>query len=399
MEFVQDMHLLNIKQPDILARVTEFIPEIKHFIQNLIEKDLAYSSVDGSIYFDTTKYNKYGKFVKVPDIVSNSIKKSSLDFALWKAAKPGEPFWDSCWGPGRPGWHIECSAIASYYFGSNVDLHSGGIDLLFPHHENEEAQCCAYHDVDNWVENWIYTGHLHLGDNVKMSKSLKNTVSVKEVLKTYTANEFRVLCLLSNYKNDVEFNEQSMEMARKTLNKFESFLFNCSSHLKNKQNVQAPKTSLLHTLTETESEVLNNLADNFDTSKALQSLICLMNAYNKYFTKDQRFDCSSLEVMLASNIVSKTLDNLGVDLVKTNVLDNSCNIGLVIDLIVDFRTNLRQLALNSGSSLNKQDVLKLCDLLRNDMSSVNIKIQDSNKYSVWTYSEAIPKELQELTES
>jgi cysteinyl-tRNA synthetase len=124
------------------------------------------------------------------DDKKHEIKEATADFALWKGTKPGEPFWEADFGNGRPGWHIECSAMASQIFGNQLDFHAGGIDLKFPHHENEEAQSCVYHNVDDWVSYWVHTGHLHLpGQKDKMSKSLKNTVSIRDMLQKYSANQ------------------------------------------------------------------------------------------------------------------------------------------------------------------------------------------------------------------
>ncbi|VVC33268.1 Cysteine-tRNA ligase,Cysteinyl-tRNA synthetase/mycothiol ligase,tRNA synthetases class I [Cinara cedri] len=382
-EFVEDLKLLNIKQPDIMARVTDFIPQILNFIQDLQEKDLVYSS-DGSLFFDTTKYKRYGKLFKVPKVVKHSFKRSNLDFALWKAAKAGEPSWNSSWGPGRPGWHIECSAIASYYFGSSVDIHSGGIDLLFPHHENEEAQCCAYHKVDDWVKYWIYTGHLHIGDSIKMSKSLKNTISVKDLLKLYTANQFRTLCLLSNFKNDLEFSDNTMNVACGVLNKFDSFIMNCYTYLNTFNSNYIPDSNLLEKIDDIENNIRNSLMDNFNTSKVVNLLIELINVFNKLLTTECSFNCSKLEVIRALNLVSKTMDSFGIDLNSSQVKSDAEN-NFIVDITVNFREKLRKLALQSDSEISKKDILQLCDILRADLSIANIIVQDINKSSSWRY--------------
>ena len=131
-------------------------------------------------------------------------KRCQNDFTLWKAKKfEQEPGWSNPFSsiPGRPGWHIECSTLANIAFGNHLDIHSGGKDLIFPHHENELIQCCAYHNLNNWTQLWIHYGHLHLKDDVKMSKSLKNTITIGDVLKSYSSNEFRLFCLLSHYRN------------------------------------------------------------------------------------------------------------------------------------------------------------------------------------------------------
>ncbi|CAB0009297.1 unnamed protein product [Nesidiocoris tenuis] len=201
-EFTDAMAALGVAPPSLALRVTDHIPDIIGFIERILSRGLAYIGKDGSVYFSVQKYPSYGRLAPAQEErESPAEKKSSLDFALWKAAKPGEPSWDSPWGHGRPGWHIECSAMASKYFGDSVDFHSGGIDLLFPHHENEEAQSCAHHGCQQWVNYWLHSGHLHLSGDVKMSKSLKNTVSVWDFLDEYTPNHLRTLCMLVPYRN------------------------------------------------------------------------------------------------------------------------------------------------------------------------------------------------------
>ena len=129
-------------------------------------------------------------------------KKAAADFAVWKGGKPGEPSWHVPFStiPGRPGWHIECSTVATHFFGSSVDLHSGGKDLMFPHHENEEAQCCAYHGVDSWAQQWIHTGHILASDSRKMSKSEKNYITIRDYLEKFTADQFRMFCMRQHYR-------------------------------------------------------------------------------------------------------------------------------------------------------------------------------------------------------
>ena len=197
-EFFKDCEALNIKQPAVITRVTEYVPEIVAFIKKIIDNGYAYES-NGSVYFNVVKYNdaenhSYAKLE--PTNVGNmellaegegaltaegakTEKQSERDFALWKKSKEGEPFWDSPWGTGRPGWHIECSAMAGEIFKEYpIDIHSGGCDLKFPHHDNEIAQSEAYYDCDNWINNFWHTGHLHIAGK-KMSKSLKNFTTIK----------------------------------------------------------------------------------------------------------------------------------------------------------------------------------------------------------------------------
>lgn len=217
-EFFADCEALNIRLPTVITRVSEFVPEIVVFIQKIIDNGFAYAS-NGSVYFSTKQFeadpnHEYAKLEpqnkKNWDLIMEGEgalgaedaakdKKDQTDFALWKKSKEGEPFWDSPWGKGRPGWHIECSAMAGEIFKSYpIDIHSGGIDLKFPHHDNEIAQSEAYYCCDNWINHFWHTGHLHI-DGLKMSKSLKNFTTIKEMLKIYTAKQVRFLFLIHKW--------------------------------------------------------------------------------------------------------------------------------------------------------------------------------------------------------
>jgi len=223
---------LNVGLPDVITRVSDFVPEVVDFIKKIIENGYAYEA-GGSVYFDTLKFNdgtkhKYAKLepFSVQDMEKfkegegvltadqeKPEKKSEMDFALWKASKENEPWWESPWGKGRPGWHIECSAMCSSLFKEYpIDIHSGGIDLRFPHHDNEIAQSEAYYDCDQWVNYWLHTGHLHIHGK-KMSKSLKNFITIKDILGKFNARQVRFLCLihrwdaLMNYKPETSMPE------------------------------------------------------------------------------------------------------------------------------------------------------------------------------------------------
>jgi len=197
-DFHQDMAALNILPADVLPRVSQYVPEIIAYIQKIIDNGFGYES-NGSVYFDTLKFassskHEYAKLV--PEAVGDlsalaegegdlssaeaGEKRSERDFVLWKASKPGEPFWESTWGKGRPGWHIECSAMASEVIGSSVDIHTGGVDLKFPHHDNELAQTEAYYCCSQWIHYFLHAGHLTI-EGCKMSKSLKNFISIKVI--------------------------------------------------------------------------------------------------------------------------------------------------------------------------------------------------------------------------
>ncbi|KAJ3712081.1 tRNA synthetases class I (C) catalytic domain-containing protein [Lentinula guzmanii] len=220
--FSEDMRRLHVRDPDTLTRVTEYMPEIITFVDKILNNGYAYES-EGSVYtkaFDDAPNHDYAKLepwskgkrydgIAEASTLTKFTRRSASDFALWKASKPGEPSWESPWGAGRPGWHIECSVMASAVLGENMDIHSGGIDLAFPHHDNEMAQSEAYHDCPTWVNYFVHTGHLHI-EGLKMSKSLKNFITIDEILQKYTARQIRLAFLTQLWNAKVDFSESLM---------------------------------------------------------------------------------------------------------------------------------------------------------------------------------------------
>jgi len=222
----EDFAALGIAEPDIEPKATESIAEIIELIETLIEKGFAYQGVNGDVYYDVLKFDGYGKLSKQNldalqagervDVAED--KKSSMDFVLWKMAKPNEPKWGSPWGEGRPGWHIECSAMTKKCIGSNFDIHGGGSDLQFPHHENEIAQSEAANDCV-FANTWIHTGMVQI-DKVKMSKSLNNFFTIRDVLKKYRAETVRYFMLSSHYRSQLSYGEDNLDSADAALERF-----------------------------------------------------------------------------------------------------------------------------------------------------------------------------------
>ncbi|XP_072153277.1 cysteine--tRNA ligase, mitochondrial isoform X1 [Bemisia tabaci] len=368
-EFFSDLRKLNILPPHTIARVSDHILEIQNCVDELMKKEVAYSAPDGSVYFDTQKYGCYGKLYWTPEEnlsePNSPHKKHPLDFALWKGMKPNEPFWETPWGCGRPGWHIECSVMASKYFGSQIDIHSGGIDLLFPHHENEEAQCCAYHNISQWVNYWIHSGHLFLKGTTKMSKSLENTIDVDECLEKYTPNDFRFMCLLSRYRNSLEYESDIMNKAISLRKKFGTFLENTSDFIRSLHNQgNVDEVKLFKALQETEENVRSALANDFNTVRAMSLLTDIVSLTNNMIQAESSSPFESkgiVAVACVANFVKKTLSLLGVDYEPTQVSKSSLNLMEdVVSTSVAFRNQIRKVAiaaLKEKENNNKRESL------------------------------------------
>ncbi|XP_073073417.1 cysteine--tRNA ligase, cytoplasmic isoform X1 [Manis javanica] len=307
-EFHKDMEALNVLPPDVLTRVSEYVPEIVSFVQKIVDNGYGYAS-NGSIYFDTVKFassegHSYGKLV--PEAVGDqralqegegdlsisadrlSEKRSPSDFALWKASKPGEPSWPCPWGRGRPGWHIECSAMASTLLGASMDIHGGGFDLRFPHHDNELAQSEAYFENDCWVRYFLHTGHLTIA-GCKMSKSLKNFITIKDALKKHSARQLRLAFLMHSWKDTLDYSSNTMESALQYEKLMNEFFLNVKDILRAPVDVTGQFEKW-----EDEEVVLNKcfynkkmavheaLCDNIDTRTVLEEMRALVGQCNLY---------------------------------------------------------------------------------------------------------------------
>ncbi len=224
-EYIKDMARLGVERPDIEPKATEHIQAIIDLVQRLVARGLAYES-GGDVFFSVRKFKGYGKLSKktIDDMLSgarvdvNELKADPLDFVLWKASKPGEPAWDSPWGMGRPGWHIECSAMSMLHLGETFDIHAGGMDLQFPHHENEIAQAEGATGKP-FVRYWMHNGFVNV-NREKMSKSLGNFFTIKEILDSYDPEVIRFFLLSTHYRNPIDFSDQSLQDGRSALDRF-----------------------------------------------------------------------------------------------------------------------------------------------------------------------------------
>ena len=220
--FHEALRVLGVNPPDIEPRATEHVPEMISLIQELVESDHAYAPGNGDVYYAVDSFPEYGalskqrpKEMRETEKGTASDKRSPLDFALWKASKPGEPSWDSPWGPGRPGWHIECSAMVEKHLPDGADIHGGGVDLRFPHHENELAQSAAAHPGHTFVRAWAHHGMVTLADD-KMAKSLGNILGIKEAVERHGRNAVRMWLLQSHYSQPIDYSEPILEEKRRS---------------------------------------------------------------------------------------------------------------------------------------------------------------------------------------
>ncbi len=284
-EFWTDAHGLNFKDATVHPKATENIDEIINIIKSLEEKGYAYA-VDGDVYYRTLKFDGYGKLSHQPidDLQSGARiavgekKEDPLDFALWKAAKEGEPYWDSPWGKGRPGWHIECSAMNKRYLGNTIDIHCGGQDLIFPHHENEIAQSEAANGC-MFSKYWMHNGYINV-DNVKMSKSLGNFKTVREIADVYGYEVIRYFLISSHYRSPINYNLEIIEQCKSALER----LYNCRESLdfavKNAKCDIADDEEILALIESRKEQFINSMDDDLNTADGIAAVFDLVSDIN-----------------------------------------------------------------------------------------------------------------------
>lgn len=310
--FHEDMKSLGNVDVNLEPKATEHIPEMIQIIEKLIEKGMAYAS-KGDVFYRVRNFKDYGKLSgkNIEDLESgarvevNEVKTDPLDFALWKSAKPGEPSWDSPWGKGRPGWHIECSAMSMKYLGETFDIHGGGRDLIFPHHENEIAQSegCS---GKNFVKYWLHNGFVNINTE-KMSKSLGNFFTIQEVLKKFDWEVVRAFLLSVHYRSPIDFSDQNLQDSFQALERFYLTVKRAQEFLKDNKVVQAqtPASEIDSLLEEFEKA----MDDDFNTAKVVGSLFEAVRVINK--SLDSRDPSAALLCDSFLRTLEKTYSVLG----------------------------------------------------------------------------------------
>ncbi|KAB1252320.1 Cysteine--tRNA ligase; mitochondrial [Camelus dromedarius] len=403
-DFKQDMAALKVLPPTVYLRVTDNIPQIIAFIEGIIARGHAYSTAKGNVYFDLqSRGDKYGRLVGVaPGPVGEPVasdKWHPSDFALWKAAKPQEPAWASPWGNGRLGWHIECSTICSLVFGSHLDIHSGGIDLAFPHHENEIAQCEAFHQCQQWGNYFLHAGHLHVKGKEKMSKSLKNYITIKDFLRAASPYVFRLFCLRSGYRSAVDYGDGPLLEARRLLHAVAAFAEHARAYMRG-QLAGGPvqEDALWESLGHTKGAVQDALADDFNMRGAVDAIMGLVHHGNRQLKAPSEEPGGPRSPAVFGAVVSYVEQFF--EMVGVSLVDRQCAAGAgglaalhsVVEELVRFRLKVRQFALATGEAsgearrqqlLERRPLLEACDALCRDLAAHSVSIKDRSSTSTW----------------
>lgn len=392
--YLDDLKKLNVLPLFAYPRATEFIDEIIEMVKGLIEKGYAYEISDG-IYFDVSKFKDYGKLshrnveeLQVGARVEvNPEKRNPLDFALWKKAKEGEPSWDSPWGKGRPGWHIECSAMTLKILGNSFDIHGGGDDLIFPHHENEIAQSEAFTGVEPFVRFWVHNGMLTV-DKEKMSKSLKNFFNLHTLLENYDGEIIRLFYISVSYRKPLNFDLESLEIAAKNY----SYLHNSYLELKNYLSKDNPSSiTLQERISNWKRQFFEAMDDDFNTPVAISVLFDVFKFFNAHKDEIGKEDLQQLDNFLKDVFFILGFDRIGehrsidssLKEKLKNYFDSLKEIEELKQLMEGYNFEDAKDIINAlielRNTLRKEKKFQLADKLRNDLKTLGIVLEDTKE--------------------
>ena len=375
--FFDDTKKLGIREADKYPKATENIPEIIQLIEKLIENGLAYQ-INGDVFYSVTKFRGYGKLSgkNIEQLESgarvevDSRKNDPLDFALWKAAKPGEPFWESPWGKGRPGWHIECSVMSMKYLGESFDIHAGGVDLVFPHHENEIAQSEGATGKP-FVKYWMHNGFLNI-EGEKMSKSLGNFFTAREIMEKYHPAVIRMFFLLKHYRSPINFSEERILEAQSALERIVTTLENIDLLIKEQESeIEDGAPSLAESINELKQEFVNEMDDDFNTAGAMSKIFDLVKEANLILTKNQ----IPPEDILSLIKIKEAIEEFNGFLEILFYRETRKSLGkddALIKILIDVRNKLRS---------EKQ--WALADYIRDELDSAGFELKDHPQKTTW----------------
>ena len=379
--FFEDISKLNILESVKRPKVTENMAEIIKIIQKLIDNGFAYEK-DGDVYFEVKKYKDYGKLSnqKIEElelgarIDVSEIKKNPVDFALWKKKKDGEPFWESPWGQGRPGWHIECSAMAKKYLGDTFDIHGGGQDLVFPHHENEIAQSkCAYHG--NFANYWLHNGFIQINGD-KMSKSLGNFFLLREILEKFSGNVVRLFILSTHYRKPINFSFENMEDTKKALqnivksmNKFENIV----EKYKNEKIENVKISEFSQKIDEFDKKFKDAMDEDMNTPQALATIFDQIRETNKFIsTNENEFSTIYYEIKKSYDSLKTKIENVfGIAIEVENAVKEEYGENM------ELTKKLIELLIKLRSEARSEKNFKLSDKIRDELKALGVEIKDN----------------------
>ena len=379
-----DLERLNIKPADIQPKATETIPEMIEFVQGLIDKGYAYE-LDGDVYFRVRRFEDYGKLShrSIDELESGARvavderKEDPLDFAVWKAAKEGEPSWDSPWGEGRPGWHLECSVMATTYLGETIDVHCGGLDLVFPHHENETAQSEAA-TGQTFARFWMHNGLLQF-EGEKMSKSLGNFEFARDVVAKYGAEAIRYFYLTKHYRSPVNFTYDGMADAQRAVERVYHLLEEIEYALRDRQDGELDEAQLSEegkqfrqALRETKEQYLAHMDDDFNTAGAIGVLFELVHEANRFRANATEADLPLLAA--TRDLIRELGEPLGLFQAAPWREAKGELTGDLVELLIDVRRQLRD-----------QKDFQMADQIRDHLHEMGIELKDKGEETVWSY--------------
>lgn len=402
--FINDMHAVGVLDPTVRPKATEEIDEMIQLVSTLIEKGHAYE-VQGDVYFAVRSYAAYGQLSgrNIDDMEAGhrelratgqgleDRKRDPLDFALWKAAKPGEPSWDSPWGKGRPGWHIECSAMSHKYLGLPFDIHGGGSDLVFPHHENERAQSEAAYDC-TFSNNWMHSGMLQIanaetGEAEKMSKSLNNFLMLHEALEIVRPEALRMLMLQTHYRSPLVFGDQRLSEADAALTRIQNAVKNVDWLLANASDGAAVvNAQVLRAAIDTAREdFISAMDDDFNAPEALGAVFGLVAAVNTATAEGLITTADAAIVSEARDVLVELMGVFGIDVCASQVTDEGVRYpDAVLSLAAQLaafdgtdKTAAVQALLDARAAARKEKNWALADAVRNGLSDLGFTIEDT----------------------
>jgi cysteinyl-tRNA synthetase len=373
--FFEDINLLKIKPATVFPKATQHVSEMIEMIRELEERGVAYN-VDGNVFYDVSKFTDYGKLSgkNIEELSAgarvevNDNKKNPLDFALWKKAKEGEPSWDSPWGKGRPGWHIECSAMSSKHLGETIDIHAGGNDLIFPHHENEIAQSEAAHN-HKFVKYWIHFGFLNINEE-KMSKSLGNFLTAREILKKYSAEAIRLFFLQTYYGGPLNFSFNLLAAAEKGVEKIKNLAEKIESEIKKDDNIGlVPDFNIKYYYDEFEKV----MDDDLNTPQACAVIFDFIRSANKIISETESLHVSFFIDL--KKFLTETAENVFGIIHFEELYKKSAQLdGKLINLIIDLRTKLK-----------KEKNFLLADSIRDELNKIGIELKDGKDSTTYKF--------------